>query len=115
MPVTKPLTLAEAYSCPVVCSSCATPYSAPSASPCNHCRRGRRSSGRANNTHITSAATMKRTARKSATGIRCTTSLIRKNVDPQIAVTMTSAAVATAAIRPGASLMQRLLAKRPAG
>ena len=61
--------------------------------PDEHLGAGQRAQGRQNTTVITAAARTKRTARKSAGSWR-TTSLTRKNVEPQMAVMPTSTTVA---------------------
>jgi hypothetical protein len=55
---------------------------------------------------MTTAAMPKRTARKSADGTCATRSRMRKNVDPQTAVTATRSSVASRAA-PGARLTAR--------
>src|SRR6478609_10281514 len=97
----KPDTDASVCCSPVVCSTCATPYSTPSTTPTRSWWRVSARVWRRNSTNITTAAMPNRTARKSAGGTCSTRSWIRKKVDPHTAVTLTSRSVASRACRSG--------------
>ena len=101
IPVTNPDTLAAMCCSPVVCSICATPYTSPIAAPCHRARRDRRRVALGAARNKAAAAIANRIARKSSTGTRSTRSLIRKNVEPQVAVTKSSASVASPVRLPG--------------
>jgi hypothetical protein len=95
MPVMNPETVADADRRPYVCNTYPEPSTAPSAAPRNKPRRVmlRRLAGRM--AIITMAASVKRTARKSMTGIRETAFFTRRKVAPHTAVTATRALRAT--------------------
>ena len=71
--------------------------------PSSSSRRASASTGGGRATAMTTAAMANRTARKSAGGTCSTRSRMRKNVEPQTAVTPTSSSVAQARAHPAAS------------
>ena len=84
---------------PTVWSTCATAYSAPSTAARRRESADRVRSARGNISSSATVAIGKRTARKSSADIRSVRSLIRKNVDPQVAVIASSARVASREVR----------------
>src|SRR5450756_602450 len=91
----KPDREASVWARPTVWRIWATPYMTPRPTPIRSSRPLRASIRRQNTATIAAAAIVKRTARKSVGGSTRTTSRIRKNVEPQIAVAPTSSSVAT--------------------
>src|SRR5262245_39458935 len=95
----KPETLAGVCARPTDCMICATPYSSPSTAARRHDSRPSLPSARGNSSASPTLAIAKRTARKSSTGTRSTRSLMRKNVEPQVAVIVSSVSVAISEVR----------------
>ena len=105
----KPETLAGVWARPAVCRIWATPYTQPSTTPAGASRGVSRPSARgASRTRVT-LAIAKRTARKSRVGTRSSRSWMRKNVEPQQAVTARRAAVASSVVRRGPGTAERYL------
>ena len=94
-----PDTDAAVWARPTVWSTCPAAYSAPSTAAVRRDSGDSVRSARGNSRSSATVAIGKRTARKSMAGIRSVRSLIRKNVDPQVAVIASSASVASREVR----------------
>src|SRR4051812_11998574 len=114
VPVMKPDTLAGVCASPVDCRIWATPYSSPSTAACRHDSRLSRPSARGKISASPTLAIAKRTARKSSTGMRATRSLMRKNVEPHVAVIASSVSVASREVTSRRSLRSLLSTSRRA-
>ncbi len=115
IPVMKPDTLAGVLARPAVCRICAPPYRHPSTTACRRDSRVSRPSARGASAIRVRLAIVKRTARKSSVGTRVRRSWIRKNVEPQHAVTASSAAVASRVVRRDAGTRHAIAVAGEAG